>query len=212
MSLQRRLVKVLGFLSAALLVNAATSPAEAYFSVLDTGDVIPPGSYQALLAPQVILTNYDGFNAVGMFDVGLTEETSARALLGFGKVDYQIGGMYKWIPFPDVGNQPAIGGQAGVILARVNGDTQFSLRFNPLVSKRLETEIGDITPFVSLPIGFTTYRNETYVPVQLVGGSEFTPIDMKNISFLAELGINVSRAFGYISGAVAWRFDELETR
>jgi hypothetical protein len=200
--------QILGFMSSLLMAGTA----HAYFSVIDTGDVIEPGRYQIGFEPQIIVTDYDGFNADGFFDVGLTEESSARAILGFGTVDYQIGGMYKWVPFPDVGNQPAIGGEAGVILARVKGDTQFSVRLNPLVSKKFETEIGDLTPYGSMPIGFTTTPDETIVPIQLVAGSELVPLDMKNISFFAEIGMNVSKAFGYLSAAVAWRFDDLGSK
>ncbi|HVK61182.1 MAG TPA: hypothetical protein VM432_06510 [Bdellovibrionales bacterium] len=184
------------------------NPSHAYLSVIDTGEVINPGTYQASLEPQIILTNFEGVNAVGRFDIGLSESTSARAILGFGKVDYQIGGMYKWVPFPDVENQPAIGGEAGILLARVQGETAFTFRFSPLISKRFETEIGDVTPYGSIPVNWTTMDGETTVPLQLVGGAELTLIDMKNISYFAEIGTNIKDAFGYISAAVAWRFDE----
>lgn len=199
--------------AAALAVTALlASPAQAYFSVIDTGEVLAPGKYQASLEPQLILQNYDGFNAVARFDRGINEESSARAILGFGKVDFQVGGFYKWVPFPDTANQPAIGGSAGAILARVNGDTQFSVRVNPLFSKRLETEIGDFTPYASLPLGITSRKDETVVPVQFVLGSELQPINNQNLSIFAELGFNLHKAFGYISAAVAYRFDEPASR
>lgn len=186
----------------------ATPQAHAYFSTIDTGDVIAPGTFQASLEPQLILNRYDGFNMVGRFDTGINEESSVRGILGFGKVDFQIGALYKYIPFPDAGNQPAIGAEAGIIYARVNGETEFSFRLHPLVSKRLETEIGDLTPYVSIPLGITSRKDETIGPVQFVAGAELRPLNYQSISFFGELGLNVAKSFSYVSAAVAWRFDE----
>lgn len=199
----------------ALAALALSSPANAYFATLDTGEVLSKGQFQAMASPQFIFNRYDGANFSGRLDFGITEGVSARGILGFGKVDFQVGGMVKWVPFPDVDSQPAIGGEAGVIVARVGSLTQTSFRFHPLVSKRLETEIGDVTPYGSLPIGVTIQTGsveETFTPVQLVGGAELRPLEMKNWSFFGELGLNISRSFGYLSAAVAYRFDETSMR
>lgn len=186
----------------------AANPAHAYFSTIDTGELIAPGQYQASFEPQLIFNRYDGGNAVLRFDTGLNEESGIRGILGFGKVDFQLGGMYKYVPFPDLDKQPAIGFETGAILARVNGGSEFSLRFHPLVSKRFATEVGDFIPFASLPLGITTRSNETVVPIQIAGGTEFRPLNYQNVSFFGELGINLNQAFSYFSLAAAWRFDE----
>lgn len=185
---------------------AACSTSHAYFSVVDTGELIEQGQYQVTLEPQLILNNYDGFNLIGHFDTGIDQDSGARVTLGFGKVDYQVGGFYKYVPFPDTAKQPAIGGSAGVVMAKVNGVTMTSLRLKPLVSKKLQTEIGDLIPYASLPFGITFTSNQTTVPVQLVVGSEVKPMNMENISFFGEIGVNISKAFGYLSGAAAYRF------
>jgi len=182
--------------------------AQAYFSTIDTGDLVAPGQYQLSFEPQLVLSRYDGFNGVARIDTGLDESSSLRGILGFGTVDFHIGGMYKYIPYPDVDKQPAIGFLAGALLARENGQTEFSLRFHPLVSKRFSTEIGDLTLYASAPIGITTTSNKTYVPIQVAGGTEFRPLNYRNMSIFAELGINVREAFSYLSVAAAWRFDD----
>lgn len=190
----------------ALLLTLGTSTSHAYFSTIDNGEMIAPGKYQVSVEPQIILNEFSGFNMVGRFDTGINQDSSARVILGVGKVDYQVGGFYKYVPFPDTATQPAIGGSAGLVLARVNGVTLTSLRFHPLLSKTFQTEVGDLIPYGSLPFGITFASGTTTVPVQLVVGSELRPMNMKDISFFAELGLNVSKAFGYISGAVAYRF------
>ena len=138
------------------------------------------------------------------------EGVSGRALLGFGKIDFQIGGMLKWMPFPDTDSQPAIGGEAGIIFARIGSINQYSIRLHPIVSKRIETEIGDVIPYGSLPFGITVQSgggDETFMPAQLVAGTELRPLEMKNWSFFGELGVNLTKSFGYASVALAYRFD-----
>lgn len=197
-----RIAHVLG----ALLLTLVASTSHAYYSTIDNGELVEKGKYQVSVEPQLILNNYDGFNLVGRFDTGINQDSSARVLVGFGKVDYQVGGFFKYVPFPDTANQPAIGGSAGMILSRVNGVTYTSIRLHPLISKQFQTEIGDLIPYGSVPFGLTISSNQTVVPVQVVVGSELRPMNMKDLSFFAELGLNVSKAFGYVSGAVAYRF------
>ena len=194
-------------LAIAALITFA-QPAHAYFSTLDTGDVIEPGKYRAIVSPQTIFNEFSGLNVLGMFDTGLSEDQSVRALVGFGEVDFQVGGMYKWIPFPDVGDQPAIGVSGGLVWAKVEDHNALSLRIHPLVSKKFETEVGDFTPYGSMPIGVTDFEDETFVPIQLVGGTEWRTLHFENLTFMAELGLNLSKAFSYISAGAVWYFDE----
>lgn len=199
-------------LATSVAVTVASPTAHAYYATLNNGEVLGEGQFQAMFSPQLIFNNYDGANFTGRLDMGIMEGVSARGILGFGQIDFQIGGMVKWIPFPDTESQPAIGGEAGLLVARIGGYNQYSVRLHPLISKRIETEIGDVIPYGSLPMGVTIqsgYHDETFIPVQLVAGSELRPLEMKNLSFFAELGVNVTRSFGYVSAAVAYRFEEV---
>jgi hypothetical protein len=198
-------------LASVALTLTLTSKANAYYSTLDTGDVLNEGEYQVMLSPQLVFNQYDGANFSGRLDMGLMEGVSARGILGFGKVDFQIGGLVKWIPFPDADGQPAIGGEAGVLIARIGSVTQYSLRVHPLISKKLETEIGDVSPYLSLPLGITIQsggNDQTFVPVQLVVGSELRPLEMPKWGFFGEVGLNMSKSFGYATVGVAYRFDD----
>jgi hypothetical protein len=198
-------------LSLALSVLGASS-AQAYYSVIDTGEVITPHTYQVSLEPQLITNRYDGAELVGRFDAGLDEASSVRGTLGVGSVHFEIGGFYKYVPFPDVGNQPAVGGEAGVIIATVPAGTEISFRFHPLVSKRLETEIGDFIPYASLPLGLTFRPDRTVIPIQVALGTEFRPLNYQNLSGFFEIGVDMLDAFGYVSIAAAYRFDDATIR
>lgn len=194
------------------LVIAATflaiAPAQAYFSTIDTGELVAPKAYRVTLEPQFILNKIDGANAIGRFATGLNEESSAELVLGVGEVDFQAGGFYKLIPFPDTEGQPAIGGKVGFLLGEVANRTEYNLRFHPLVSKTLETEVGHIIPYASLPFGIRFNDDDTTLPLQAVGGLEYKVQGHENLRLMSEVGINVSKAFSYISFAVAYNFDE----
>jgi hypothetical protein len=213
-TLTTRWFRSLGLSAAAFtIISSLSLPAQAYFSTIDTGELVAPGEYQASIEPQLLLSSYDGLNAnsaniVGRFDTGLNESSSLRGIVGVGSVDFQLGGMYKYVPFPDLEKQPAIGFSTGVILARVNGQTEFSGRFHPLISKKLVTEIGDLIPYVSLPLGLTARSNQTVFTMQVAGGTEFRPLNIKNFSFFGELGVNLSQTFSYLSIAAVWHFDD----
>ncbi len=199
------------FLAALLLLISPL--ANAYNTVLQTGDLVEPGSFQAALAPQILVSRYDGVNVDALLDVGIDNASSARGLIGVGDgVDFEVGGLYKYIPFPDTPNQPAIGGEVGVVYARTKATSELDLRFNPLVSKKLETEIGDISPYASIPITFAFRDGKTLVPIQLTVGSELRLLSTPQLSFMAEAAFNLHDAFGSIAGAIAWRFDEVKLR
>lgn len=201
-------LSLVGALASILLASPA---AHAYFSVIQTGELVNPGGFQAVFEPQVITTRYDGLGANIKLDAGIDEASSVRGLIGVGdKMEFEVGAMYKWIPFPDTSSQPAIGFEAGGVYARTRGEGEISARFNPLISKRLEAEIGDFTPYASLPLGLTVRDGKTYWPVQLALGTEVRMIDLPQLSFFGEFAMNVHEAFGYVSLAAAWRFDEVK--
>lgn len=191
----------------ALATLLLSTQAHAYFSVIQTGDVIEEGRYQVVVEPQVITTRYDGLGINAKLDVGVDNASSIRGLVGFGdKMEFELGAMYKYIPFPDTPNQPAIGFEVGGLYASTKDEGEVSARFNPLISKKFEAEIGDLTPYASLPLGLTFRDGDTLVPVQLAIGTEFRMINIPELSFFGEAGMNVHEAFGYVSFAGAWRF------
>lgn len=177
----------------------------AYYSLLDTGELLKTNEYAASVEPQ---WDTHGFNALVKLDTGVTDDQTIRALVGGGAVDFQLGALYKYVPFPDTATQPAIGGSAGIILARVSGATEATALFNPIVSKSFEIEVGDVTPYGSLPIGISWRKDETVIPLQLVGGAKFEPLNLPQWSFFAEVGSNLSHAYGHFSLAAMYRFDE----
>lgn len=190
------------------------SSAHAYYSVMDTGKIIPTGKYRIIAGPQFITTGHnDGTNISGRFDAGMGESTTLRATAGGGNGDLFYTGLFaKYIPFPDFENQPALGFIGGITYARENIGTEnedvLSLRFAPIASKDLETDVGLVTPYVSLPISIAFADGDTIYPVQLVGGAEFKPYSWENVSFIGELGVKINKAFTYIALGVSFEFSD----
>lgn len=195
-----------------IMITILTTNAQAYFSVMDTGKIIPTGKYRAIIGPQFILSgDNEGVNASGRFDAGIGESTTLRGLVGVGDDSMFYGGAsIKYIPFPDFESQPALGVFGGLTFAslKVGSKTEEALtvRVGPLVSKDFETDIGLLTPYGALPLSVTFVDGDTIYPVHLVGGADFKPYNWENVSFMAEVGMKLNKAFSYIALAVSFEF------
>lgn len=188
--------------------------AQAYYATMDTGKIIPTGKYRAILGPQFITSGEnDGTNFSGRFDAGISDSSTLRGLVGVGSDEFFYTGLFvKYVPFPDTEDQPALGLIGGATFGReevsLEKEEVLTLRVSPLLSKDFETDIGLVTPYASLPISAAFVNGKTVYPVQLAGGAEFKPYTWENISFMAEAGLKVNKAFSYISLAVVFEFAE----
>lgn len=185
--------------------------ANALYSVLDTGELLDEGDFRANVETQLITDNDDGVNLIGRFDSWFNEDSNLRGVVGFGTTDLYLAGFYKWVPYPDSDGQPAIGVSGGLAYARyeVEDETlgELSIRIHPLVSKKFEVDVGELTPYGSLPIGMASRDGDTDFPVQLVGGVEWKTGRWDKLTFSAEVGFNVNDAFSYFSLAAQLYFD-----
>ncbi len=198
-------------LAFALLIALAPQ-AHAYYSTLDTGDTLGANKYSVSVEPQFIFDRYDGVNLNGRFDAGINEDSNLRAIVGFGEVNFQAGAMYKYIPFPDTPSQPAIGIEAGALYAHLQSVSEFDLRIHPLISKKVKIEDLKFNFYGSIPFGATFHDGNTFYPIQLAFGAEWKVPKYEQFSFMGELGINVNSAFGYLSFAGIYYFDEVVIR
>ena len=198
-------------LNSALILGIASN-AQAYYSTLDTGDTLGANKYAVSIEPQFILDRYDGVNLNARFDAGINEDANVRAIVGFGIVDFQAGAMFKYIPFPDTTNQPAIGIEAGAVYAHVQKTSELAFRASPLISKKVTVQDLKLNIYGSLPFAVSFRDGNTYYPIQLATGAEWKLPKNEKFSFMGEVGINVNAAFGYISLAGIYYFDEASMR
>jgi hypothetical protein len=199
------------FIFAFALVFSAR--AFAYYSVMDNGEILAPGKYKITGETQFI-TDDGGINIPLRFDAGLNDEMGIRGIIGFGATDFFAGGMFKWMPVPDLDNQPAIGANMGILYGRDRGSGELTFRFEPLISKRFEVNFGHITPYASIPLGVRTRNGDRYendptdFVAQFAVGGQLELHDWNNLQFMTELGVDLDNAYSYLSFAAVIYFDE----
>jgi hypothetical protein len=192
-----------------LALTFLITPAWAFMEMAESGDIVGQGQYRVGLIPQAKTSEGSGANISGFFDTGLNEETSVRGWLGSGDTDFLAGGTIKWIPIPDFGNQPAIGGRAGAFFFRQSGDSYSVFRFDPLISKKFDTDLGQLTPYAAVPIMFFSRSSRANTQLQLTLGTEYVHPDVKKIHFGAELGFDLKDSFSYIAAYLSIALDDL---
>lgn len=208
-------MRLLQFLSASILLvtTLTAAPSWAYNDVLATGEVLERGHFRLSGGLQA-LTERGGANVTGVIDTGIQDDFELRGLLGFGKTDYSLGALVKWVPIPDVEGQPAVGFLTGLTYARWLDGSEFTLQWNPLVSKKFAVGEGAITPYASLPLGLRFRDNHTagvsdttQMTIQVTGGAQIQVERWKNLQFIGEVGINLDHAYSYVSAGAIFYFD-----
>lgn len=201
-------MKLAPYFAAALMSGLLlSSTAHAYLSMGESGELVPMGKYQIGVEPQLMLNNGDGANFDAFFDAPINESTSARILIGAGTVDFNGFASVKYVPFPDVDNQPAIGIRGGIGVNRINGNNGIDLQVAPLVSKKTDTDIGLMVPYFALPLTYTSNSNDSFTRANVAIGSEWHSPQVPEVTFGAELGLDLNRSYSYISAFVTMPFD-----
>lgn len=181
----------------------------AYYPTMDTGELLKSGEHRVSLEPTIVFNDLNGYNQIIRFDLPANESGNFRTLIGAGAVGFQAGAFYKWIPIPDYQKQPAIGLLGGLIYARDEGINYLNLRLHPLASKKLPTDdAGLFTPFVALPFGVTFTDGKTRLPFQLALGTEWQPANLKRVSFMTELALNLHESYSHIAIGVRVQWDD----
>lgn len=178
-----------------------------YLTTLESGEVLPLSDKRFELIPQIITSDSSGLNVDVAYNTAWKEDMSSRFQVGSGKMDIHLGGSFKWIPFPDVKQQPAIGVRGSLWYARYKDENYMTFSGAPLVSKKVEQEVGLFVPYVSIPINYTLNRQRNYFSQQFVIGTEFFSPRAKDWSWSGELGLNLKDSYSYIAFLVGYQFD-----
>lgn len=204
-------IKTMNFKKSALLCLSAiliAPQAFAYLSISESAEVMSPGLYQFGVEPQILTNKGGGTNLNAFFDAGINESTSARMLIGVGAVDFNAAASVKYVPFPDVDQQPAIGIRAGAGFARDEGINLLNFQAGPIVSKKLEVDnFGNLTPYVGIPMTFTIAKDRNYNSANFVFGAEAKSSEMPELTFGGELGFELKESYSYISLFLTYPFE-----
>ncbi|UOF02206.1 hypothetical protein [Bdellovibrio reynosensis] len=184
-----------------------TSNAHAYLSIAESGELDPQGKYQVGVEPQLLTNKGGGANVNVFIDTAISESSSARVSMGAGAVDFNAFASFKFIPFPDVDNQPSMGFRAGAGIARDEEQNLLQLQFSPLVSKKFDTEYGLAVPYLAVPFTFLNTKEENLVATNLSIGSEFHYVDWDQVTLGAEAGVDLNKSYSYISIFATFPFE-----
>ena len=172
----------------------------------ESGELIKSNEYQVGFSPQILFGDERGLNGTVFADYLYNESTSFRAHLGAGTVDFHTGGSIKFVPFPDIENQPALGVRGGLFLVRDANESNIAFQLAPLASKKIESDHGLFTPYGSLAFSYITWREKKRTGTQLIVGSDFQYNKDDELKFGAELGISLNDSYSYILGSFSWTF------
>ena len=184
-----------------------SSTSHAYLSIAESAELLAPGTYQVGVEPQLLTNRGGGANFNVFLDGTLDDSTSLRIAMGAGAVDFNAFVSAKWVPIPDVDNQPAMGVRLGAGIARDEEQNLLQLQVAPLVSKKFNTEYGLTVPYLAAPFTFLNTKEENLVASNLTIGSEYHNPDWPQAVLGAELGIELNKSYTYISIFATFPFE-----
>lgn len=197
------------FFSVLTVLILSTSITHAYLGQNETAEILPLGHYSLGLTPQFLTSDGGGFNAGAFVEMPYTQALQGRVEIGSGDTDFWSTVTAKWVPFPDVENQPAMGLRGGLSFAREDSNNFLHFIIGPIVSKKYTIDQGLLTPYIGLPIIFTTAKSKNTVGSQLVFGSEFHADGVQTYKVGGEFALKLSESFSSISLYISFPFDEL---
>jgi hypothetical protein len=191
-----------------LLASALlSSSAFAYLTISESTEIPLAANYQIGFEPQFLTNHGGGVNASGFFDAPFNDSTVGRLWLGAGAIDFNMGASVKYVPFPDVENQPGIGFRAGGFFARKGDSNLMTLQLAPIFSKKVQTENGLFIPYAAIALDITSTKERNFTGSQMVLGTEYKTPDIPTMYFGAEVGLDLNESYSYISGTVTFPFD-----
>lgn len=197
------LCTVLGILSLGLFsVNA-----HAYLTIGESTEIPRAADYQIGFEPQLLTNNGNGANFSAFFDAPFNDATSSRLWIGGGAIDFNIGATVKYVPFPDIDNQPGIGIRAGGFFARKSDLNILTVQLAPIFSKKFNTDSGLFIPYTAIALDFTSTKDKNYTGTQMMFGTEYRTSEIQNMYFGAEIGLNLADSYSYVAGTVTFPFD-----
>ena len=196
-------------ISLSLISGLFFSTAQAgYLSLGESGEILPESTFQFGVAPQVITNGDGGFNIAVFLDAAWTDSLSSRFMLGAGEVDFYISGSAKYIPFPDVDRQPAIGLKLSLWYARDGAANINTLQLAPMVSKKYQTSHGLFVPYAAYGISNYSVAGNSKTGDQFFIGSDWKNPDFDNINLTGEVAMSLKDSTSSVSVFVSVPFDD----
>ena len=183
-------------------------PALAFLELNETAELLPDDSiYRVGFFPQLYLENGGGTNFGAFLDMYVDRDTNTRFTLGGGATDFWTSGSLKWVPYPDYGEQPALGFRGSVTYALDNNVSLYSAQATPILSKVFDTKFGKLNPYMGVPVSWIYVNSSrSFTALQFIVGAEW--IRDKDFQMGGELEMNMQNTTSALSVYVNFPFDE----
>lgn len=204
----KRIHQVLGSSLLGLSLGVASQAhAGIAHSVADAAPVIGVGDYSGRLVADVALNNGGGLDITPRVKTGILDQyVDITGVLGAGSQSkWQLGAVAKYNLLPDVAGQVGFSFLGGFHLLH-NVDTDFVIGLGTLVSKKLQANFGDVTPYSSLELEFLINSGNSSVPVHLNFGAIWEPTSTGPWSFITEAQLGLARGRYALALGTAYRF------
>jgi hypothetical protein len=188
-----------------LIVAFTTSTSYAYLSLNESAEILPDNYFNLGFAPQTFLSDGGGFDASVFADAHLYDNTDGRISIGGGDIDFWTQASAKWVPFPDVDNQPAMGLRGAIGYSRDHDENFMHLQISPILSKKSLTSVYDMLPYVGLPITYIMEKGNNYVATQISLGALWFPWNVAQVG--AEFNLNLKNSISSASVFLMFPFE-----
>ncbi|MFN9069221.1 MAG: hypothetical protein ACK5V3_18500, partial [Bdellovibrionales bacterium] len=160
-------------------------------------------------SPQVMTSEPSGLNVAMFLDAAWNDSLQSRFTLGVGELDFYTGASLKYIPFPDVARQPAIGLKASIWHARIESDNLTTLHLAPMVSKKFQTEKQGLwIPYAAIGLSSYELAGKSKSGLQFMVGSDWKAPDLPEYTFTGEIALDVDDSVGHMALSIAIPFNE----
>lgn len=187
------------------LIAFQTSTSFGYLSLNESAEILPENYFNLGFSPQTFLSEGGGFDASVFADAHLYDNTDGRISIGGGKIDFWTQASVKWVPFPDVDNQPAMGIRSAIGYARDGTQSSVQLQIAPIISKKSLTSMHDMLPYIGFPITYVMEKENNYVASQISLGAIWYPWNVAQIG--AEFNLNLKNSISSASVYMNFPFE-----
>lgn len=172
-------------------------PAQAYLAISEVGEPLAGKTYTITGGAQLNQRPLEGGQGQITVKWPFQEDMDLTFQIGAGQVAkfLQVGG--RWVPIPDVDNQPALGLKWDVSLAQERERSLGLFRIAPFGSKKFLLESGFLEPYLYMPVGVALQEQQFFFVAQLVTGVHWGFEDIRPFSFYTEIGWNLRDMFSY---------------
>lgn len=181
------------------VVCAATLPVFAWSgvqtSLMQTAPIKAVGTVEARLHNDIIFNRGGGYNITTQVETGVLDPyVDVTALFGGGDIDFQTGLLGKFNFLPDIPGQVGVSFLSGYIYSRDNKHNVGTLNFGVVVSKKLDSQYGPISPYGGLQLETVFVNSDSTVPITGLVGAKWEPSKTTPWVFYSEFDFQIRKS------------------